>query len=242
MTFTRPDGRACSGSSREGASAPGRHSRSRIPDPRAVRRRERGGAAAVFLTFSLLLLVMALGFVFGRVVIARAYIKGVGALVKPPEAVAPRDQASAPASTVFVPSRRSRAVIPAPPVEAAPETVDEIPVEEPLPEEEVLAEVVLEEEAPPPEARERPPVQREEGGDDVRYAIQVGLFSSEGGARDTLGQLTRSGHPSRIEVDRQRAHTMYRVLSGSYRNEANARKALDEIRGEGFAEAFVVAR
>jgi hypothetical protein len=32
------------------------------------------------------------------------------------------------------------------------------------------------------------------------------------------------------------------VLSGSYRNEANARKALDEIRGEGFAEAFVVAR
>lgn len=195
----------------------------------------------MFLTFSLLLLAMALGFVFGRVVIARAYIKGVSTMVKPPEPVAPREQASAPASTVFVPSRRREAALPVS-EQTAPETVSQTLADEPLPGDEPFQEVAPPEEPPPPAPSEMPAPHREVGDDDVRYAIQVGLFSSEGRARDTLGQLTRSGHPSRIEVDRQPSRTMYRVLSGSYRNEANARKALDRIRGEGFSEAFVVAR
>jgi cell division protein FtsN len=195
----------------------------------------------VFLTFSLLLFVMVLGFIFGRVVIARAYIKGMGTLVKPAEPAVTRQQARAPASTVFAPPAEGSArgdqgsvltgtVAPGSPEETPPEEGGPAP-EPPQPEE-----------TRPPEPEAPQPETPEPAVRDVRYAVQVGLFGSEDGARDTLRQLTESGHPSRIEVDRQSTRTMYRVLSGSYRNEANARKALDEIRGEGFAEAFVVAR
>jgi cell division protein FtsN len=207
---------------------------------RTVRRRQFGGAASVFLTFSLLLFVMVLGFIFGRVVIARAYIKGMGTLVKPAEPPVTRDQARGPVGTVFAPPVEGTAPAGQESVltpDAAPGSPEQAPEEgapapEPPQPEEALSPApgAAEPETPEPVVR------------DVRYAVQVGLFGSEDGARDTLRQLTQSGHPSRIEVDRQATRTMYRVLSGSYRNEANARKALDEIRGEGFAEAFVVAR
>jgi rare lipoprotein A len=208
---------------------------------RTVRRRQFGGAASVFLTFSLLLFVMVLGFIFGRVVIARAYIKGMGTLVKPAEPAVTRDHARAPTGTVFAPSVGG---------DAAPADQESVLVPDAAPgspeqaaEEGTSApERPQPEEAPSPAPETREPETPEPVVRDVRYAVQVGLFGSEDGARDTLRQLTQSGHPSRIEVDRQSTRTMYRVLSGNYRNEANARKALDEIRGEGFAEAFVVAR
>ncbi len=182
---------------------------------------------------------MVLGFIFGRVVIARAYIKGVGTLAKPAEPPAPRDETTGAANTVFTPSSDEGTTAPEQGGDAA-QTVTPSSLEEPQPENAAPETATPVEEEAPPEVQEAPAAEAPSG--DVRYVVQVGLFGSEGSARDTLHQLTRSGHPSRIEVDRQSSRTMYRVLSGSYRNEANARKALDEIKGEGFAEAFVVTR
>ena len=207
-------------------------------------RRDQGGAAAAFLTFSLLVLAMALGFAFGRVVIARAYIRGVGSLLEQPGTSQPHDQAQAPASTIFAPSPGGGAEETGPGGQATGAS-SESAFPEPPPSSDVITDAVPQAQGTgaQPETAEAPAEEPAQAGTvDVRYAVQVGVFGSEDGARTTLRQLTRAGYPARIEVDRQSSHTIYRVVTGNYRSEENARKALEQIKEEGFTEAFVIGR
>jgi cell division protein FtsN len=164
---------------------------------------------------------MAIGFVFGRVVIARAYIR-----TAPPVGKAQSSsQAGAPAGVLYRPR------------EAQTQTTEEQPA-------------TPETKAAPPEATdvtppdETPvsPAPPETAPQDVRYTVQVGTFESNRSARQMSDRLTRTGRPARIEVDRTQSPTAYRVLTGRYRSESNARKALDQLKNEGFTEAFVVGQ
>jgi cell division septation protein DedD len=198
-------------------------------------RRDSGSFASSLLTFFMLLLVMALGFVFGRVVIARAYVRGSAELKKTGSpAAAPGGQAlsssalagSAGAAGEEQPAARgqggesetsSNGALPREEIGPDPETTQGQPTE-----------------GGPEEQEDLPPVE------DLRYAVQVGAFGNEESARAAATRLTRTGYPARIEVDR---HTRtYRVVTGSYESEAGAQAALGELQGEGFPEAFVVAR
>jgi cell division septation protein DedD len=71
------------------------------------------------------------------------------------------------------------------------------------------------------------------------YSIQVGVFSSLQGARQVVDDLARGGYPARISPDKRGAQTLYRVVTGRYQSEYAARKALEQLRTEGF-EAFLI--
>ena len=227
------------------------------------------GFPAILLTFSVLLLVLAIGFVLGRVVVARAYLDrapkvDVDAAQAPEvssEAVG-RERSAVP-GRVYVPP-------PAPPSEAPedgglmsgemaegeveglpsePDAAGEAPSGEDSPggAAEGLAPGVdaSSEAAPPREPRPQPTPQPrsaapEEGRQDERtYAIQVGVFTSRQGARQVVDDLARSGFSARIDLERRGSQELYRVVTGRYQSEYAARKALDELRRDGF-EAFLI--
>jgi cell division protein FtsN len=75
----------------------------------------------------------------------------------------------------------------------------------------------------------------------ARYSVQVGMFSSAQGARKLEDELREAGYSTRIEVEAGGGVTRYRVLAGSYRTEYAARKAVEHLRRDGF-EAFFVER
>ena len=199
-------------------------------------RRERGSFASSFLTFSLLLLVMALGFVFGRVVIARAYVKTTSGLKKTGEAVRPEGQALA----------RTGAAGAAGEVQSETAATGQV----------AEGETASDDTAGPNGEGAAPSGEQNAAGDngglgsdaveapaptaEVGYAIQIGAFESEASAHKAATRLTRAGYPATIEVDRQ--HNTYKVLAGRFPTEEEARRALEEVQGEGFPEAFVVAR
>jgi cell division protein FtsN len=74
-----------------------------------------------------------------------------------------------------------------------------------------------------------------------RFAIQVGVFVAESGAQQLADELARAGYPARVELGQENGATVYRVVTGRYRTEYAARKAMDELRQEGFP-GFLVER
>jgi cell division protein FtsN len=230
------------------------------------RRSEYGGFPAALLTFSLLLLVLAVGFVVGRVVVARAYLDRAPRF-DPQAAQAPEvwadveeDRSSVP-GRVYVPP-------PAPPespaiegeellvvepgaetesrpaetsqpltVEARPESArGERPREGPVAPREPRQEP--EPEAAPPRPLIREAEQPAQPSERV-YSIQVGVFASLEGARQVVQQLARSGYQARIVPEKRGDQELYRVLTGRYRDEYAARKAVEQLRADGF-EAFLI--
>jgi hypothetical protein len=71
------------------------------------------------------------------------------------------------------------------------------------------------------------------------YSIQVGVFSSLQGARQVVDDLARAGYPARISPEKRGSQALYRVVTGRYRSEYAARKALEQLRTEGF-DAFLI--
>jgi len=226
-----------------------------------------GGFPTILLTFSLLLLVLAIGFVVGRVVVARLYVN-----------MAPKfEQQSGPEPSVPEPvevaAKPGRVYVPPPaPPERPPEGLleGERPPEEGVGPAGEQPEVPLSSGGGPEQSRpegKRPegagseaggrplvPTQRpaepstpqvrgtaprEEPKEAGSYSVQVGVFSSRQGARRMVDELARSGYPARIEVARKGTQTLYRVLTGSYQTEYAARQAVDQLRREGF-DAFMV--
>ena len=197
-------------------------------------RRDSGSFSSAFLTFSLLLLVMALGFVFGRMVIARAYVKTAAGIKKTGGGTVPGGQALAASgvagSVGAIQSGQATPPDQGAPSEAAPPAPALAEQAAPAPAEETNG-------AAGADAAQTDTFASSEQG---RYAIQIGAFGSEASARKAMSRLTNAGYPARIDVDRQRS--TFKVLTGRYRTEENARKALGELKQEGFSEAFVVAR
>ncbi len=221
-----------------------------------------GGFPAVLLTFSLLLLVLAIGFVVGRVVVARAYldkaprfdVRAPGASDVPSEL---ERRGSAPAGRVYVPP-------PAPPAEPPSEGValeaersedeyrwpSESTSPEGVPRRSAERDTRAEAPTPPPapargpepdeRAAEPAPTPRQREDTEQRtYAIQVGVFTSLQGARRVVDELARAGYPARIVPEKRGAEDLYRVMTGRYRSEYAARKAVGQLRKEGF-EAFLI--
>jgi len=204
---------------------------------------KRGSASfpSVFLTFSLLLLVLAAGFAVGRLVIGRAYLKSAGQFEKLP-APKPAGAEGAPiasdlpAGDVYVPEPRGKAR-----TEEGQESPEGEPAEQPQQTPEGQAEPPVppgQEALPPPPPPVEAPREEESG---KRYAIQVGLFIAEAGAQQVADQLARGGYPARVEVTRGDGGTLYRVVTGRYRTEYAARKAMEQLRQEGFP-GFLVER
>ncbi|HUU55143.1 MAG TPA: SPOR domain-containing protein [Armatimonadota bacterium] len=224
-----------------------------------------GGFPAILLTFSLLLLVLAFGFVLGRVVVARAYLDK-----------APRfDARTANAPEVVSGTGRERSAVPGrvyvPPPAPPPKTPGEEEggaevsgqasgsVSEPGPAEGAGAragEARTTTDAPAPAqptesrpreaVREPQPVPQPRGGppapeqaEEHSYSIQVGVFTSRQGARKVVEELARAGYPARIGPEKRGSQDLYRVLTGRYRSEYAARKAVEQLRKEGF-EAFLI--
>jgi cell division protein FtsN len=222
-----------------------------------------GGFPSIFLTFSLLLLVLAVGFVVGRLVVARLYLSQAPKFSKR-EAAESDTAVSVPEPAPRLPGR---VYVPPPaPPEEPPETAmgladpgDGMLLDEDErqqgPEESqsrssdaqpgpaqasgVATRVRIPEPAGDGAKPEAPPDGETRSG--RRYSVQVGVFSTEQGARKLEDELRGEGRSTRIEVEGRDGQTLYRVLTGSYRTEYEARRAVEELRREGH-EAFLVDR
>jgi len=224
-----------------------------------------GGFPTILLTFSLLLLVLAVGFVVGRVVVTRLYVDMAPKFERtdPLKPSAPQPVAAA--------AKPGRVYVPPPvPPEEPPEGVagEELPLEEGAGVAVQPAQEHPPQDAGPPSAPVQPRPQPEAGGrplvpvqpapqpstppvrssaapaeseEATGYSVQVGVFSSRQGARRMVDELGRGGYPGRIEVRRRGTQTLYRVLTGDYQTQYPARQAVDQLRREGF-DAFLVER
>ena len=224
------------------------------------------GFPAILLTFSLLLLVLAIGFVVGRVVVARAYLDkaprfDVEAAQAPEVSSDPGGERPAVPGRVYVPP-------PAPPPRA-PDEGDVMPGEgagevggaiaesgppqtdpsgadspgattqAPAPPAPASSGEAKPSAAPKPAPQPREAAAGEKASEERAYAIQVGVFTSRQGARQVVDELARSGFSASISPEKRGSQELYRVVTGRYRSEYAARKAVDELRKEGF-EAFLI--
>lgn len=194
--------------------------------------------ASILLTASVLLFVLAIGFVVGRVVIARAYLR-----------TAPRfEELSTSESEGTAEGGAERQLSPGRvyvPEPAPREMISEAvagseAAETGVPEEETASAPAEPGEPPQPEPSP-PPRAAPETGRPVEgsYSIQVGVFSEEQGARSLAARLDRAGFAPRIQVDRDEGRARYRVLTGSYQTEYAARGAITQLQREGF-EGFLI--
>jgi cell division protein FtsN len=218
------------------------------------------GFPTALLTFSVMLLVLAIGFVVGRVVVAPAYLgaapkieaQGVGGseldarrsapghvYVPSPSGSPPPDNAGEKGERASEGSARGQ------PAEAeqgeARLPVPEEPIQVPegaSPGEREQGRVGGAASARQGGARAQEPQPGEEKTSKT-YSIQVGVFSSLQGARQVVDELARAGYPARISPDKRGAQTLYRVVTGRYQSEYAARKALGQLRTEGF-DAFLI--
>ncbi len=181
---------------------------------------------SALLTLSLLALVLAVGFVVGRVVVARAYLKMMPDLGEP-AAPAPESARAEPPGG----AAPGRVYVPAPPPER-PRGAE--PAEAPAPAgEEPTAEADGPAAAPAPATAPAPQPEGPPAGE-RRYTIQVGVFVSREGAQQVADELTRAGFPARVEAERADDRTVYRVFTGRYRTDSAARSALEQLKQEGF--------
>jgi len=67
------------------------------------------------------------------------------------------------------------------------------------------------------------------------------VFGAQEGAQQVADDLARAGYPARVESSKGDNGTVYRVVTGRYRTEYAARKAMDQLRQEGFP-GFLVER
>jgi cell division septation protein DedD len=213
----------------------------RSPASAARRRRAPGGRrsgsfSSVFLTFSLLLLVMAAGFVFGRLVIARAYVKTASTIRKAPVPLTPANQGGAPLTPTVTPEVQ--------PGETPNGAVDQnAPPQDNGATPDTSGDNATEAGTGDGDAADTTSSEQPRGnGKKSDYQIQVGSFASEESARRTSSQLTRAGYPARIEADRSGSTTSYRVVTGHYDAHDKAQTALGELQRQGFAGAFVTTR
>jgi len=218
-------------------------------------KRQRGlvNLTRALLTSFLLLIVLAVGFAVGRMMVARTYAAAMPKLERLP--VAEPEVAARPADDrPFLPSPVS-VPPPAPPEEPVGEGLDgalgaegtgDLPA---VPERTEGAPREAPAEVPRPQAEREPPggliapvrPPQAAEGEGARYSIQVGVFSMLGGARAVADELSQAGYPSEIEVTSAEGQSLYRVLTGRYRSEYPARKALDELKKEGYT-GFLVRR
>jgi cell division protein FtsN len=209
-------------------------------------KKQRGYSAfpTTFLTFSLLLLVLAAGFAVGRLVVGRAYIKSAGQFEKLP---VPKGEAGDGAAAE-VDQATGQGYVP------APEGQNGVTQEQPQPQAKTPDGQTPEtpDSGTPsdltPPADEQPqadsaPVETPTPAEEKakRYAIQVGMFESDAGAQQVADDLARAGYPARVEVAQSDGAKVFRVLTGRYRTEYAARKAMDQLRQEGFP-GFLVER
>jgi cell division protein FtsN len=209
-------------------------------------KKQRGYSAfpTVFLTFSLLLLVLAAGFAVGRLVVGRAYIKSAGQFEKLP---VPKGEAGD-AGTAEGDQATGQGYVPAPEGQNG-DTQDQSQPQAEIPDEQTSETpdsgtpsdlTPPADEQPPADA---PPAETPKPAEDraKRYAIQIGMFESDEGAQQVADDLARAGYPARVEVAQNEGAKVYRVLTGRYRTEYAARKAMDQLRQEGFL-GFLVER
>ncbi len=198
-------------------------------------RMPRGSLPAAFLTFSLLVLVFAVGFVVGRAVIARAYVKAGPEIdrQKLPQAEGQEEAKSPPAplvpSAVHVPERYQEPETPPPGAEENGVEVDSEGGAAPA------------ETAAPSEAGAEQPQPQSAGERPGPYVLQVGAFVSEQGARELADELTRAGYPTTIQPDRSGDQVTYRVFTGHFRTEEEARQEAMRLQEDGF-DAFLAQR
>lgn len=197
---------------------------------------------AAFLTFSLLLLVLAGGFAVGRLVVGRAYLKTVGQSDKLPIARPQSD--SQPGGDYEHSAGQGYVPAPAEPAEARDRQRAERespPGERPgAPQQDLPSDMMAatdDQRVQPPPAEEPPPEEQPA----KRYAIQIGVFGAQEGAQQVADDLARAGYPARVESSKGDNGTVYRVVTGRYRTEYAARKAMDQLRQEGFP-GFLVER
>jgi cell division protein FtsN len=213
----------------------------------------RSGFPTALLTFSAMLLVLAIGFVVGRLVVARAYMGAVPKIEAQGAGGSELDEDRSAPGHIYVPNPsssrppeeegRERQRSPEQPAEAAGSDVGAGAS---------ASEGVAAPEAPgaptstQQEARgSEPPApvaaQPQPKGEEVAktYSIQVGVFSDRQGARQVVDELARAGYPARISPDKRGPQELYKVVTGRYRSEYAARKALEQLRGEGF-DAFLI--
>lgn len=208
-----------------------------------------------FLTFSVMLLVLAIGFVVGRLMVARTYAEAAPKLEAAPAGepeLVGKAMAERPAfpGSVYVPP-------PAPPAAPAEDLSGEGAEAEGA-EESVAGQGEPEAVRAEPEAAAKPMAEPEgevkprggliapfkppePEGEGARYSIQMGVFTVREGARQVAEELARAGYPAQIEKEVKGGQTLYRVMTGRYQTEYAARKALGELEREGFP-GFLVKR
>jgi cell division protein FtsN len=198
----------------------------------------RSGFPTALLTFSAMLLVLAIGFVVGRLVVARAYMGAVPKIEAQGAGGSELDEDRSAPGRIYVPSPSTSR----PPEEEGRERrrSPEEPAGAAGPDEGV-ARSASEGVAAPGSPEAPASAQPEPKGEEVAktYSIQVGVFSDRQGARQVVDELARAGYPARISPDKRGPQELYKVVTGRYRSEYAARKALEQLRGEGF-DAFLI--
>jgi cell division protein FtsN len=203
--------------------------------------RGRSAFATVFLTFSLLLVVMALGFALGRALVGKVSVRRPLEFAKQEGQKAGSAQQAVqepgpPAAPAYVPAPaepQGGANAPAEGSETSPPAPEQPgPSPSPGPAEQPEGGATGPPPLPAPQATE---------GSEERFAVQVGSFISPEGARELADSLARAGYPSRVEREQSGERVSYRVLTGRYRTEYAARKAAEQLTREGF-QAFIVKR
>ena len=206
---------------------------------------EYGGFPGSLLTFSLLLLVLAIGFVVGRVV-ARGYAKMAPKLEPVPvqeqgDTAGLAEQGETMPGPVYVPAPAS----PEPLAQAGRvQGGQEATAPEPH-EQEILVEPSDRPLAGPlgrpavSEPDQHPEHADSETPEEARYSVQAGVFALRGGAKQVAEELIRDGYPARIEVEIRDGQPVYRVLAGTFRSEREARAAQNALQARGFAGFLV---
>lgn len=95
--------------------------------------------------------------------------------------------------------------------------------------------------APPPAPAEAAPASGSALLPAVTFALEIGTFVSEGGARDLVSELQQHGfEPVVVEERGPRDHSLFRVMVGSYANRAEATEAATAFAREEDRRAVVV--
>lgn len=73
----------------------------------------------------------------------------------------------------------------------------------------------------------------------VRY-VQVGLFSVESNAKNTLANLKKQGIEGKIAAGTSKGNKFWRVLAGPANDSATQKKLIEQVKKLGFTDAYIV--